>query len=117
MLQTGLAMSELMRFQTDSGSVVVEIGEDEPGFELVDRDSVIADTKKKLESAFADVRDGAEAALRVFRGGSLNPDAVEVEFGVKLNAEAGAIIAKTSVEGHFQVKLAWTSGQRPDVAK
>jgi hypothetical protein len=102
-------MSELVRFQTASGSVVVEIGDDEPGFELVDRGSIIADTKTKLEAAFADVRAGAEAALRTFRDGSLNPDAVEVEFGMKLNAEAGAIIAKTSIEGHFHVKLIWNA--------
>ena len=100
-------MSELMRFKTASGSVVVEVGDDEPGFELVDREGVIADTKRKLEAALADVRDGAESALRAFRGGSLNPDSIDVEFGVKLNAEAGAIIAKTAVEGHFLVKLGW----------
>ncbi|MGX4657830.1 CU044_2847 family protein [Micromonospora sp. SCSIO 07396] len=110
-------MSELMRFQTDSGSVVVEVAEGEIGFELVDRDSVIADTRRKLEGAFAEVRDGAEAALRVFRDSSLNPDEVEVEFGVKLNAEAGAIIAKTSVEGHFQIKLAWKSMQARDAGE
>jgi hypothetical protein len=110
----GLLMSELMRFQTDSGSVVVEVADGEAGFELVSRDGVIADTKRKLETALADARDGAEAALLAFRDGRLNPDGIEVEFGVKLNAEAGAIIAKTSVEGHFQVKLTWNSRQRPD---
>jgi hypothetical protein len=100
-------MSELMRFHTSSGSVVVEVDDNEPGFDLVDRDSVITDTKRKVEAAFADVRDGAEAAIRAFRGGALNPDSVEVEFGLKLNAEAGAVIAKTSIEGHFQIRLTW----------
>ncbi|WP_304364726.1 CU044_2847 family protein, partial [Streptomyces viridosporus] len=50
-------------------------------------------------------------ALRVFRDGSLKPDTVELEFGVKLTAEAGAIIAKGSAEGHLVVKLSWSPGQ------
>jgi hypothetical protein len=40
----------------------------------------------------------------------LRPDGIEVEFGVKLNAEAGAVIAKSAVEGHFTVKLSWDRG-------
>ena len=34
-------------------------------------------------------------------------DDLEVESGVRLNAEAGAVIAKTQAEGHLKVKLAW----------
>lgn len=44
----------------------------------------------------------------MFRDGSLRPDSVEIEFGVKLTAEAGALIAKSSVEGHLVVKLSWS---------
>jgi hypothetical protein len=36
---------------------------------------------------------------------------VEIEFGVKLTAEAGALIAKSAVEGHLVVKLSWSPGQ------
>jgi hypothetical protein len=43
----------------------------------------------------------------------LSPDGVEIEFGVKLAGEAGAIIAKTSGEGHFTVKLSWTAKAPP----
>jgi len=40
-----------------------------------------------------------------------------VEFGVRLTAEAGAVIAKSSVEGHLTVKLTWRDDQAatPDV--
>lgn len=110
-------MSELVRFETASGSVVVEVAEGEPGFELVARDGIVADARQKLENALRDVQDAAESTLRVFREGRLRPDGIEVEFGVRLNAEAGAIIAKTAIEGHFTVKLCWQRGaeeQRPD---
>lgn len=100
-----------MRFETETGSIVMEVPEDEPGFERVPRDGVIADARQKLENALHDVRNAAESTLRVFRAGVTRPDGIEVEFGVKLNAEAGAVIAKSSVEGHFTVKLSW---RRPD---
>jgi hypothetical protein len=100
-------LSELLRFGTDEGTFVVEVADDDPGFELVTRDGVIADTRQRLEDALVGVRRAAQSALRVFQDESIRPDGVELEFGVKLNAEAGAVIAKTAVEGHFQVKLSW----------
>jgi hypothetical protein len=35
------------------------------------------------------------------------PDEVEIKFGVKLDAEVGALIARTGVQGQFEVKLTW----------
>ena len=35
------------------------------------------------------------------------PEKVEVTFGLKLDAEAGALIAKAGTEASFSVKLAW----------
>uniref|UniRef100_UPI000B29EAC9 CU044_2847 family protein n=1 Tax=Streptomyces phaeochromogenes TaxID=1923 RepID=UPI000B29EAC9 len=61
-----------------------------------------------FEGSLEGVRAAAESALRVFRDGSLKPDTVEIEFGVKLTAEAGALIAKSAVEGHLVVKLSWS---------
>src|SRR5690606_4505655 len=79
-----------------------------PGFQSVSRTGqLIHDASGKFEDAFRNVRDAAESALASLRGGDLDPDAVELEFGVKLNAAAGAVIAKTSVEGHLKVKLTW----------
>ncbi|MDG4838451.1 CU044_2847 family protein [Micromonospora sp. WMMD967] len=106
-------MSELMQFQTSTGSVVVEIADNEPGFEAVSRNGMVADTRLKLKEAMHDVREAAQEALCAFREGATSPDSIEVEFGVKLNAEAGAIIAKTSTEGHFTVRLSW---ERPTKA-
>lgn len=101
-------MTELMRIATESDQfVLVEVDDTEQGFELAAREGAIVQAKRKFEDAVRDVRDAAESALRVFTDGTLNPDGVEVEFGVRLNAEVGAFIAKTSVEGHLMVKLIW----------
>ena len=42
--------------------------------------------------------------------GSVRPDEVTVEFGIKFDAEAGAIIAKAGIEGSLSVGLVWKGG-------
>ena len=37
----------------------------------------------------------------------IKPSSVEVEFGITLKGESGALIAKTGVEAAFIVKLTW----------
>jgi hypothetical protein len=102
-------MNGLVRFETAAGQpVVVEVDTREPGFRPAGAGKAIAEARARFEEALGGVHDAAEAALRVFRDGRLKPDGVEIEFGVKLNAEAGAVIAKTAVEGHLLVKLSWS---------
>ncbi|MEU6883852.1 CU044_2847 family protein [Streptomyces viridosporus] len=105
-------MDGLMRFRTEDGTaVVVEGVEDGSGTRLVSRGDGPAQAARTFEGSLEGVRAAAASALRVFRDGSLKPDTVELEFGVKLTAEAGAIIAKGSAEGHLVVKLSWSPGQ------
>ncbi|MEU1194975.1 CU044_2847 family protein [Streptomyces sp. NPDC005813] len=104
-------MDGLVEFKTDEGALVVVEGvDDERGSRLVARDDGTVQAARTFEGSLEGVRAAARSALRVFRDG-LNPDAVEIEFGVKLTAEAGALIAKSAVEGHLVVKLSWSPGQ------
>ncbi|MCL7375737.1 CU044_2847 family protein [Streptomyces sp. 35G-GA-8] len=104
-------MTALMEFTTDSGAtVVVEVDRDTPGARPVARGNSLAQAGHTFGEALQGIRSAAESALAVFRDGSLKPDGVELEFGVKLMAEAGAVIAKTSAEGHMTVKLSWNPG-------
>lgn len=93
------------------GEVLVEISEhDDPGLRRASRaGDVIAATAASLQSALAPVRTAAEAALDTFR--KAGPKEVEIEFGIRLTAEAGAVIAKTGAEGHLTVKLTWRAEQ------
>ncbi|MER5467332.1 CU044_2847 family protein [Streptomyces sp. NPDC002935] len=105
-------MDGLVEFTTDDGALVVVEGvEDESGSRLVARDDGTVRATRTFEGALEGVRAAAQSALRVFRDGSLRPDSVEIEFGVKLTAEAGALIAKSAVEGHLVVKLSWSPGE------
>jgi hypothetical protein len=105
----GAVMSALMRFETAEGAeVVVEVDRVPPGAKLVARGgNRLAEAGETFDGALQGIRSAADAALRVFRDGALRPDGVELEFGVKLTGEAGAVIAKTSMEGHITVKLSW----------
>ncbi|WP_338785333.1 CU044_2847 family protein [Streptomyces sp. DG1A-41] len=102
-------MDGLVEFRTGDGAVVaVEAVEERSGSRLVSRGDGTVQATRTFEGALDGVRSAAESALRVFRDGSLKPDGVEIEFGVKLSAETGAFIAKGTAEGHLVVKLSWS---------
>ncbi|MFI6605304.1 CU044_2847 family protein [Streptomyces sp. NPDC050507] len=105
-------MAALMEFTTDSGeTVTVEVDRHVPGAQLVARDGhALARAERTFDEALQGIRSAAESALSVFRDGALKPDGVELEFGVKITAEAGAVIAKSALEGHLTVKLSWSPG-------
>jgi hypothetical protein len=106
----------LVEFRTGDGAVVaVEAVEERSGSRLVSRGDGAVRAAHTFEGALDGVRAAAESALRVFRDGSLRPDGVEIEFGVKLAAETGAFIAKGTAEGHLVVKLTW-SPSTPEAA-
>lgn len=101
-------MDAVMRYQVGaSSSVLVEVDEETYGVEAVARTSGgVLEAGQRLESALSSVCDAAQATLNTLK--KLSPETVEVEFGIKLAGEAGALIAKTSAEGHFTVRLSWS---------
>lgn len=102
-------MDGVVEFTTDEGAVIaVEPAAEADGSQLVSRDDGAVRATRTFEDALGSVRAAADSALRVFRDGTLRPDGVEIEFGVKLSAETGAIIAKGSAEGHLVVRLTWS---------
>ncbi|MDH6574925.1 CU044_2847 family protein [Kitasatospora sp. MAP5-34] len=111
-------MPEYAEFLTAGGAVVRVEGagaeaEVPYGMQPVGRSAGIGRAVDTFEEALSGVRAAAESALAVFRGGSLEPDEVEIEFGVKLSAEAGALIARTAADAHLTVRLSWSSGRDP----
>lgn len=100
-------MTEVVRFGLAEGSaVLVEVDDNSLGIERVSRgrDGVV-EAGHQLTEALGSVRDAARASMEVLQ--TLSPGRIELEFGVKLAGEAGAIIAKTAAEGHFTVTLTW----------
>jgi hypothetical protein len=101
-------MTEMARFVLeDGGEVVVEVDPGAHTTRVARRDDLVAEAKVSFEKALESVRDAASAALDQLRSMTRQPDEVELKFAVKLSASAGAVIAKTAVDGQFEVKLKW----------
>lgn len=106
-------MAELVRFEVAPGrDVLVETDEVDEGLVPVKRNY---DGFVEAGSAFTEhissIRDAVRDALKELR--EINPDEVTVSFGIKFTAEAGAVIAKTSVEGTLGVEMAWHRTEEP----
>jgi hypothetical protein len=70
-----------------------------------------ADTVTKaaqtFENAIAVIQPVANALLARFRHLEQGPESIDIKFGVKFNAEAGAIIASASTEANIEVRVRW----------
>ncbi|WP_328899405.1 hypothetical protein OHR86_04995 [Streptomyces sp. NBC_00441] len=104
-------MPEVVSFEgPDGASLQVEVPDDAPGLERIARDSgEVVRAGRRLEEALAQTRPALRSVLESVR--ALGPDAYEIEFGMKFNAESGVVIAKTAIEGHFAVKVSWNRPQ------
>ena len=101
-------MAKLVRFELDGGGTVLVEPAAEPG---IARASIASEAARNatetFQAALTGVRAAAAATMREFTSLPHQPDEVTVEFGVRLDAQAGAIIARSTLEGHLQVKLMW----------
>ncbi|WP_234380096.1 CU044_2847 family protein [Streptomyces sp. CMB-StM0423] len=97
-----------------AGSVRVEADEEADGIVRAARPGeVAASAGRTLQDALDGIRPVAAAVHERLRALPAAPDRVTVEFGVKLSAEAGVIVARGTAEANFTVTLEWESGQGP----
>lgn len=97
-----------------SGTVLIEISDDlaEPvtGGEVV-KATPLEDVAERAHLAFNRTLDLtrilAEAFIEKLRELKDSPNEVELSFGVKVDAGASALVAKTSTEAQFGVKIKW----------
>ncbi|MFJ3197219.1 CU044_2847 family protein [Streptomyces griseoviridis] len=109
-------MGELLRFDLeDGGSVVARMDPFDGG--VVDATGVpdvLARATGSFESALEGVRGAAAATLRRMSELPQRPDEITVEFGIQLDAEVGAVLARTGAQGHLQVQVTWRRSADPD---
>lgn len=101
-------MSAFLEVSTDEGAVLFEI--DAAQAERTERisrreGSVVASLDERLDEVLARARPAAKAISTALS--ALEPDELEVEFGITVDGQVGAVIAKTGVSSHFNVKLTW----------
>jgi hypothetical protein len=101
-------MSKLERFQVGGQQVFVEVEDlrSDEGFARVG----VGDGREDRDfgTALARVKPAADRLVTMLNELVRPPDEYEVQFGLKFNAGVGAIIAKTSTEANFSIKLKWT---------
>jgi hypothetical protein len=95
-------MTELAVFElADGGSVLVEVDSAE-GISRVGRQGdIMRSVGRTFDEALSSVRDAATAALSQFQAMTCRPDEVAINFGVMLDAEVGAVIARTGLPGQL----------------
>ncbi|WP_196218095.1 CU044_2847 family protein [Streptomyces blattellae] len=103
-------MSYVIEVPVDGGeSVRVEVSEETDGIVRVARPGqVAAVAQESLQQSLDRIRPVAAAVWEKLRHLPQTPDRVCVEFGIKLSAEAGVIVARGATEANFVVTLEWS---------
>lgn len=102
-------MKKVVQFDWNGTPMFVEMegGEDYAGKD-VNRgdDSEAEQAGNRFTESIAKIKPAAEAVLKTFK--DLNtPAEINLEFGIKFNAKAGAIFASVDSEATFKVALKW----------
>ena len=72
-----------------------------------------AQSEKAIASAMSTIHAVAQRVTTTINAISEHPSTVEVDFGLKLTAGAGALVAQASTEASFIVNLTWTHKEPP----
>jgi hypothetical protein len=99
-------VTEIVQFETRHGPVFVEVANDTVGTERISRDEVgVLQAETRLDEALQGAQPTIRAVLETMR--ELVQEEHVVQFGIKLDAAAGVVVAKTAAEGHFVVTITW----------
>jgi len=92
---------------TKVAAEVTEPGEDQEGTERSGRlEKVQQLTQQAFEKAMGQLKPIAQTVMATLKELN-NPSEVAVEFGVKLSAETGVVIASAQAEANFKISLKW----------
>ena len=103
-------MKSLSKYSLDDGSYIFIEAEEPQGIALASREGtgvqskVIMGFREELDK----VMPVANVIITKFRDLSSKPDEVQLQFGLKMSATAGAIITSGAIEANFNVTLKWT---------
>jgi len=104
-------MKQLVEYELEDGStILVEVDLPEAGIERAARGDQIVKAKERFSEALEQIKPVAQTVLSKL--GSLSADEIGVEFGIKLSAKAGVILASADAEANFTVTLTWKPGSR-----
>lgn len=106
-------MSSLVALLVEgSDPVLVEVDDAAGGIVRAGRAAELVESLgETFQASLARLRPLADALREQFDALTERPDEVGVEFGLKVTADAGVVIAHTSGEANFKVTLQWRRHQ------
>jgi hypothetical protein len=96
----------------EGGQIVVEVDLPQAGIQRVAREDEIVKASQTFDATIAQVRPAAEKIIAVLRGIVDPPDEMAVEFGIKLGAKTGVVVASADLEANYKVTLSWKGRER-----
>ena len=104
-------MSYLIEYPLEDGSsILIEAEEsamDRAVLPAARPGEVAVRAGETFEQAVARITPAASAVIAHMRSLADTPDTVSIEFGLKMTASAGAVVAAASVEANYCVTLTW----------
>jgi hypothetical protein len=104
-------VKRLIEFSLQDGdSILVEVEEPESAYESVRAarpGELAAKAGQTFEAALDRIKPAATVIISKLRALSDPPYEITVEFGLKMNIEAGAVVAAASAEANYKVTLKW----------
>ncbi|MCX5537310.1 CU044_2847 family protein [Streptomyces sp. NBC_00006] len=105
-------MPEAVQFKLSDETTVLVSPPARNGVQQVGLGTHVSNATSTLRASLAPVTRAASEVIAEFRAGALHPEEIEVEFGVTLDAQLGAIISSAKASTHLAVRLRWSGGQR-----
>ena len=107
-------MKQLIEFSLNDGTfILVEVNEEDAsekeytGSRSGRSIEIMRRANHTFEQALDAVKPAADTILRKLRELYEQPDEIEVTFGLKISAEAGAFVAATGIDANYAVTLKW----------
>lgn len=104
-------MTEMTSFALADGMRVTVATPAAPGLTQAGLRSKAVQAEQTLREALRPVTSAAAEVVREFRELPGRPTQVEIQFGVRLDATAGAVIATAGVGTHLDITLRWGAAE------
>ena len=99
-----------LQIEDDDEVILVEF-EDESGLRSVSNDpsDLLEKSKNAIERSMKTVKSMAKKAVKTIKEipVSERPSTFQFQFGIKMNGEAGAVVAKVGAEAAITVTMTW----------
>jgi hypothetical protein len=101
----------LIEFEIDGGNMIIFEGvndqkPDDLNFVALNDNADPTPAQKTLRQAIDTAKSAAELVFNSFKEMN-SPDEINLEFGIKMAAKSGVIIASAETEANFKISLKW----------